>query len=278
LHLEQGISLIDQMTQEGSRGVPHGATCLAYAANTLWCLGFPEQALRRSREALALAQRLNRPQSVAVAHQWAAFLHYRRRDVPAVQAQAEALLALARAHEFPLWRGFGTCWRGWALAMTGQSQAGIRQIHRGMAVLLDTGEMAARPICLLLLAEAVGQAGQVQEALRFLAEALTVCEASGWGDMLTEVYRLQGELLLQPAVPQTAQAEAAFQQALVIGRRQQAKSWELLAALSLARLWQHQGKCAEAYGLLGDIYAWFTEGHNTTDIQQARALLTALSE
>jgi len=277
LHLDQGISLIDQMTQEGSRGVPHGVTCLAYAANTLWCLGFPEQALRRSREALALAQRLDRPQSVAVAHQWAAFLHYRRRDVPAVQAQAEALLALARAHEFPLWRGFGTCWRGWALAMTGQSQAGIRQIHRGMAVLLDTGEMAARPICLILLAEAVGQAGQVQEALRFLAEALTVCEAIGWGDMLTEVYRLQGELLLQPAVPQTAQAEAAFQQALVIARRQLAKSWELRAALSLARLWRQQGKSDVAERVIAPLYNWFSEGHDTADLQQARALLTAHS-
>jgi predicted ATPase len=278
LHLEQGISLIDRTAQQSRRGVPHGATCLAYAANTLWCLGFPEQALRRSREAQALAQRLDRPESLAVAHQWSAFLHYRRREVPAVQAQAEALLALARAHEFPLWRGFATCWRGWALAMAGQSQAGITQLHRGMAVLMATGEMAARPICLILLAEAVGQAGEVREGLRFLAEALTVCEASGWGDMLTEVYRLQGELLLQQAMPQTAQAAAAFQQALVIARRQQAKSWELRAALSLARLWQHQGKRDVAERMIAPLYNWFTEGDDTADLQQARALLTALSE
>jgi len=110
-----------------------------------------------------------------------------------------------------------------------------------------------------------------------LAEALTVCEAIGWGDMLTEVYRLQGELLLQPAVPQTAQAEAAFQQALVIGRRQQAKSWELRAALSLTRLWRQQGKSDVAERVIAPLYNWFSEGHDTADLQQARALLTAHS-
>jgi predicted ATPase len=123
----------------------------------------------------------------------------------------------------------------------------------------------------------VGQAGHVDEGLRLLAEALTAMEASGRGDMLAEAYRLQGELLLRQTVPDVAQAEACFQQALTVARRQQAKSWELRAATSLSRLWQHRGKRAAAYDLLAPIYGWFTEGLDTSDLQEAEALLEALS-
>jgi predicted ATPase len=130
---------------------------------------------------------------------------------------------------------------------------------------------------LVLLAEAAGHAGQVNEGLRLLAEALTGFEESRRGDMLSEAYRLQGELLLRQAVPDAVQAEAAFQQALAIAHRQQAKSWELRAATSLSRLWQHQGRRAEAHDLLAPIYAWFTEGFDTADLQEARALLEALA-
>jgi predicted ATPase len=120
------------------------------------------------------------------------------------------------------------------------------------------------------------RAGQVAEGLRLLAETLAALEASGRGDLLAEAYRLQGVLLLQQAVPDTAQAEACFQQALTIARRQQAKSWELRAAMSLSRLWQGQGKRAAARTLLAPLYGWFTEGFDTADLQDARALLEAL--
>jgi predicted ATPase len=129
---------------------------------------------------------------------------------------------------------------------------------------------------LVLLAEAVGQIGQVEEGLRLLAEALTAFEVSGRGDMLTEAYRLKGEFLLRQSVPDTAQAEACFQQALTIARRQQAKSWELRSSTSLARLWQQQGKRAEAHELLAPIYGWFTEGFDTADLQEAKGLLEEL--
>ena len=118
--------------------------------------------------------------------------------------------------------------------MQGQGEAGLAQMHQGLAAVLATGQTLARPLCLVLLAEAAGHAGQVAEGLRLLAEALAVLEASGQGDLLAEAYRLQGELLLRQAVPDAAQAEACFQQALAIARRQQAKSWELRAAMSLA--------------------------------------------
>ena len=113
--------------------------CLAIAALTLWCLGFPAQALRRSQEALALAQALAHPHSLAVAQHFAASLHHRRREAPAVQAQAEALLTLATAQGFPLCVGYGTCWRGWALAVQGQGAAGLAQLHQGLTAVLATG-------------------------------------------------------------------------------------------------------------------------------------------
>ena len=129
----------------------------------------------------------------------------------------------------------------------------------------------------VLLAEAAGHVGQVEEGLRLLAEALTALEASGQGDLLAEAYRLQGTMLLHQAAPDAAQAEACFQQALAIARRQQARSWELRTAVSLSRLWQQQGKWEEARELLAPIYAWFTEGFDTVDLQEAKALLAELA-
>jgi predicted ATPase len=278
-HLEQGIALTDPATQQAlalRHGVVPEVMCLALAANTLWCLGSPTQAVRCSQEALALAQELAHPQSLGAAQHFAAYLHHRQREVPVVQAQAQALLTLATAQGFPLYVGLGTCWWGWALAVQGQGEAGIAQMQQGMAVVLATGQTLSRPHWLVLLAEAAGHTGQVAEGLRLLAEALTVFEASGRGDMLAEAYRLQGELLLRQAAQDAAQAEACFQQALAIARRQQARSWELRAAMSLARLWQCQGKRAEACELLTPVYGWFTEGFDTADLQEAKALLEEL--
>jgi predicted ATPase len=160
--------------------------------------------------------------------------------------------------------------------MQGQGEAGLAQLRQGLAALLATGLTLSQSFCLVLLAEAAGHAGQIEEGLRLLAEAMTALEASERGDLLAEEYRLQGELLLRQPVPDAAQAEACFQQALAIARCQQAKSWELRAAMSLARLWQHQGKRDESRELLGPIYSWFTEGFDTADLQEAKALLEAL--
>jgi predicted ATPase len=278
-HLEQGIALTDPTAQRAlalRHDVAPGVRCLAYAALTLWCLGYPAQALRRSQEALALAQELVHLQSLALAQHVVAFFHYHRRDAPAVQAQAEALLTLATAQGFPLWVGFGICWRNWALAVQGQGEAGLAQMHQGLAAILATGQTLSRSLCLVLLAEATGHTGQIEEGVRLLAEALTAFEASGRSNLLAEAYRLKGEFLLRQALPDAAQAEVCFQQALTIARRQQAKSWELRAATSLSRLWQQQGKRAEAYDLLAPIYGWFTEGFDTADLQEVKALLEDL--
>ena len=278
-HCTQGMALIDLMARR-AQALHHGTAsevgCLAIAAHTLWCLGYPAQAVQRGQEALAQAQALAHPYSLAFAQQWATLLHLRRREVPAVQAQADALLTLATAQGFPFWVGLGTCWRGWALAMQGQGEAGLAQMHQGLDAVAAMGQELARVHCLILLAEALGHTGQVEAGLRLLAEVLVEIEASGQGYLLAEAHRLQGVLLQQQAVPEPTQAEACFQHALAIARRQQAKSWELRAAMSLSRLWQQQGKRAEAHALLAPVYGWFTEGFDTADLQEAKALLGAL--
>jgi len=277
--LEQGIALIDLTSQRAMAlryGEAPGVECLSHAASTRRCLGYPEQAKRGRPAALALAQALAHPYSLAFAQFWAVLLHYRRREAPEVQTRAEALLILATAQGFPFFVGFGTFLRGWALAMQGHGEAGLAQLHQGMATVLTTGQRLSQPFCLVLLAEAAGHAGQVAEGLRWLAEALTAFEASGRGDLLAEAYRLQGAVLLRQATPDAAQAEECFQQALTLARRQQAKSYELRAAMSLSRLWQQQGKRAAGHELLAPVYSWFTEGFDTADLQEAKALLEKL--
>jgi len=280
MHCAQGIALIDPAQQLAQAfrhgGATDGVLCLVVAANTLWCLGSPTQAVQRSQDALALAQELDHPWSLAYAQLFAALLHARRREAPVVQAQVEALLTLATAQGAPHFVGFGTCLRGWTLAMQGQDAVGLEQMRRGMATLLAAGNVLSWSLCLVLLAEVVGHAGDVDEGLHLLAEALTAFATSGRGDMLAEAYRLQGILLLRQEAPHVAHAEACFQQALTVARRQQAKSWELRAAMSLSRLWQQQGKCDEARELLAPIYGWFTEGFDTADLQEAKALLDEL--
>jgi predicted ATPase len=159
--------------------------------------------------------------------------------------------------------------------MQGTGEAGVAQIRQELTTTEALEQALARPVWLVLLAEAAGQSGQSAEGLGWLAEALTAFAATERGDLLAEAYRLQGALLMRQAGLPATHAETCFQQALAIARRQQAKSLELRAAVGLARLWQ-QGKRAEAYELLAPIYAWFTEGFDTADLQEAKALLEAL--
>jgi predicted ATPase len=216
------------------------------------------------------------PFSLAQALLTAAYVHQWRREVAAAHAQATAAMTLVTAQGFAQFGLRGTVLHGWALAMQGQSEAGLAEIRQGLAAELATESTLFQPYFLGLLAEAYGVGGHPEAGLELLAEALTVMETTDLRYYDAEIYRLKGALLLQQAVPDAAQAESSFQQALTIARQQQAKSWELRAATSLARLWQQQGKRDEARALLAPIYNWFTEGFDTADLQEARALLAAL--
>jgi predicted ATPase len=204
-------------------------------------------------------------------------LHYSRREWQTAQAHAEAALALATEHGFGRYVASGGLARGAALAAQGQGEAGIALMRQGLDALQATGSAVGMPFHLARLAEAYGQVGQLEEGLHLLAEALAVVDTTGGRQWEAELYRLHGELLLRQTVPDAPQAEAYFQRALDVARRRQAKSWELRAAMSLARLWQQQGKRAEAHELLAPIYGWFTEGFDTADLQDAKALLDELA-
>ena len=187
------------------------------------------------------------------------------------------MLALATKHGFARHVALGTLFRGMVLAAQGQRAVGLAQMRQGLAAVRATGSAVGMSGHLSQLAEAYGQMGQVDEGIPLLAEALALVETTGERHTEAELYRLHGELLLRQAVPEAQTAAACFQQALDIARHQQAKWWELRAATSLARLWQRQGQRAEARELVAEIYSWFTEGFDTADLQEARALLENLS-
>ena len=183
-------------------------------------------------------------------------------------------MALGTEHGFAQILARGTILRGWVLVEQGQGEAGIAQMRQGIAAHQATGAEAGLQH-LALLADAYGKGGQAEESLTILAKALATMEKTEQRVHAPELHRLKGELLLRQAVPDVAQAEVCFQQALAVARHQQARSWELRTALSLSRLWQ-QGKRAEARELLVPIYSWFTEGFDTPDLQEAKALLEDL--
>jgi TOMM system kinase/cyclase fusion protein len=280
-HFEQGIALYDPAQHRSQAfvygGHDPGICCSAQGAVALWLLGYPDQAVQRSHEALTLARELAHPFSLANALEFASYLHHLRREGLQTQAHAEALMALAREQGFALRVTKARIARGWALAEQGQGAEGAALIRQGLVAEQATGAAKSRAYFLAMLAEASATTGEAEAGLRALAEAVETMQSTGERHHEAELYRLQGELLLACAAEPHAQAEACFQQALVVARRQQAKSLELRAAMSLSRLWQRQGRRHEARQLLAEVYGWFTEGFDTADLQEARALLDELS-
>ena len=279
-HNEQGITLYDPQqhhTHAFLYGQNPGMTCCVFAAAALWSLGYPDQALARSYEALTIAQEQSHPYSVVLAMNYVAIIHQYRREVQATRARVEAAMTLCTEQGFAYYLAVGTILRGWALAEQGEVEEGIAQMCQGLAACQATRTVAWQPYSLAALAEAWSKAGRAEEGLSVLAEALTLVDKTGECFYAAELQRLQGELLQQRAGPDAAQAEACFHQALAIARQQQAKSLELRAAMSLSRLWQKQGRQGEAQQLLASIYGWFTEGFETADLQEAKALLDALT-
>src|SRR5262245_39086809 len=307
-HLEAGIGLYDpQLHSPGRTRIaqqdPH-VTNLSYAALTLWRLGYPDQARKRVDEALTWAQELAHPSNLAlVLDVAAAGVNILLRDVQAVYTYTERLMKLAHEQGFPYWFARAAIRQGWVLAERGQVEAGITKIRQGMDTVRAAGAELGSSYILAQLAEAYGKIGQEEEGLPLLAEALAQVENTGERWYEAELHRLKGELLLnaergtqnterktkvakQAPVPiqhsafsiqRSEEAEVCFHKALEIARKQHAKSLELRATMSLARLWHRQGKTKHARQLLAEIYGWFTEGFDTADLTQAKALLESLT-
>ncbi len=294
-HLEQANALYDPQQHRALAfvhgGADPGVSCLSDVARTLWFLGYPDQALERTEAALSLAHELSDPFSLGYALVFAAGIHQFRREGRAAQERAESAITLATEQGFSALVSAATIRRGWALAQQGHEEEGMAEMHQGLAARQASGAGLAQAYFLALQAEVHGRMGQYEQGLVLLADALTAVETSGEHRLEAELYRLKGGLLLNDerrmmnderktheaeSLQHAAEAEACFQQAIDIARRQSAKSLELRAVIGLSRLWQQRGKNAEARQLLTEMYGWFTEGFETADLQEARALLAEL--
>jgi TOMM system kinase/cyclase fusion protein len=274
--LERSLSLYDREAHRRHAYAfgqdPYVAASL-YLVSTLWRLGYPEEALRHSTQAVEYAQQLAHPFSLAYALHTACMLRTYRREWPEVQKAADAALTQAAEHGFSIFMGWAHYFLGIARAHQGQPQQGRDLIERQLLRFRAMGTEIAHGWMLASLAEACLLGHQLEEAAGFVDEALTLVEKNDERFSEAGLHQIKGELLLLGPRRDEEQAEVELHRALEIARRQQAKSLELRAAMNLARLWQQQGKRAEAHALLAPIYGWFTEGFDTADLQEAKALL-----
>jgi DNA-binding winged helix-turn-helix (wHTH) protein/predicted ATPase len=310
---EDGAALYDprqRRTQTFAYGEDPAMATLPFYGMSLFVLGYPDRALQKVREALTLAREQAHANSMAFASFFTAYVHCYRREHEEAMEQAEALIALTTEQGLPFWLALGTLARGWALVEQGEGEAGIIQIHQGLAAFRASGGEQTKTYSLARLAEAYGKRGQVKEGLAVVVEALEFADRTEERCYEAELYRLKGELTLAqsrvqglgsgikrgsrpkvqssklrnsstqhltPSTQAEAEAEACFHKAIEVAQHQHAKSLVLRATMSLARLWRRQGKKDEARQTLAEIYDWFTEGFDTKDLQEAKALLEELT-
>ena len=259
-----------------------GILCLTTLISILWMRGYPDQAQQTLHKAHALAEQSADPLSHAMVLGQAAVLHQRRREGRATLAAADAFLTLAQEQGFSFRAATAMIYRGWALADCGDVQAGIEQIRTGLDAIETHGSVLARPYYLGLLGEAYGKASQIEEALQVVKEALTIAQVNDDRFYEAELWRLMGALLRKETASEKRarkneeEAERCFWQALKIAQQQKTKALELRVMISLGSTWAAQGKEKEAYRLLEKGYRWFTEGFDTVDLQEAKALLERL--
>jgi predicted ATPase/class 3 adenylate cyclase len=276
-HFEAGHRLYDLRLRESVAfrlGQDPGVACLAYGSLAQWVLGYPDAALRMMRDALSLAESLSHPFSMAYALSLACQIYQLYSDADAVLGAADKAITISSEHGFAVWHASPTIFRGWARSRLGDALSGTEEMREGIASIRKAGMEMRRPFYLSLLAEGNVLAGRTTDASAVIGEALTVIEKTGerWSE--AELYRFEGDMW---ADADPARAEAKLQLALRVARQQKAKSWELRATISLARLWRDQGKRKDAADLLRPICAWFTEGFQTNDLINGRALLAELS-
>jgi predicted ATPase len=276
-HLEQAMDLYDPRRHRSLAllyGYDARVVTQCYLVKTLFVLGHADQALALCRDALAEARQLA-PGSLAFALNYASYLHHFRRERDAVRRRADELVLLSDVQAFPYWLAAGKLLRGWAISDEGHSDTGLAIMRDGLAGWRTTEAGLYMPYNLALLADAHAKAGRPGEALSFVAEALAWSQRTGERWFEAEQHRLKGELLRSHSGNED-EAGSCLQKALNMARAQSARSWELRAAMSLARLWRDQGNRDEAHALLAPVHGWFTEGFDTPDLKDATALLNEL--
>ena len=283
-HLERSVDMYDPSVHgpenaQGVIGQDPGVSSLAFLAWMLWHLGYPDQALQRSQEAITRAREMSHPYSLVFALHFGTAVYRFRREGALAQTQAEGVVALASEQGFPYFQAAGTYLRGWALAEQGHVEEGIADMLEGQRIWQESGIRQLGQLS-LLLAEAYGKVDRVQDGLAVLIEAEAEMDKSNEKWWQAELLRTRGELFLTATNdPDQNRPEAAacFQRAIQTAHAQQAKSLELRSALRLAAVWQESGQPDDAYQLLSNIYGWFTEGLETPDLRAAKALLDELT-
>ena len=274
-HAERLIALYDPSRHR--RFTPTGpAGAGAFAACCLAHLGYPDQALARARKAVELARSRAHPFTVAFTLYFKTVVDFLRRDAESLQATADELIAVSEAQGFPLWLGLGRQFRAAALVALGAGSSAGRELSDGLALVDGTGQRIGAPLMYAFRAEVQQAVGQPTEALRLVESGFAESRETGQPYWDAELHRLRGEILLRSGAESAANVAPLFRRAIEIARAQEARSFELRAATSLARLWRDQGKRADARDLLAPVYAWFTEGFDTRDLIEAKALLDEL--
>jgi class 3 adenylate cyclase/predicted ATPase len=276
--LEEALALYDPICHRAlvrEAGVDPQVLSRAFLGVVLLCLGYPDQAVARSSAAIAEARRLAHPPSLASALAIGAGLLSLSGDNAALGERADELVTITTEHGFPAWRAQGTIYRGYAKVKNGDVVKGVTLLRGGLSAYRTTGTETWMPHLIALFAEACQIAGQIEEGLTLLDDALQTVERTREHWVEAELNRQKGQLLLRQG--HTKAAEKLYRKALSIAVEQEAKLWELRAATSLARLWGERGRRAEAFDLLAPVYAWFTEGFDTADLKEAKALLDALA-
>jgi serine/threonine protein kinase/predicted ATPase len=259
-------------------GMDPAISALAYNGVTTWCLGYPDQAHAYTQRALKLARKLDVPSNLAHALTQASVVAAFRQDFAAARERNDSLIRVTTEKGVVLFRAWGTIARGWILAEQGRFEDGAKQIRRGLEEAEAAGSWLSRPFAQAMLAVALAKSGKVEEGLEYANQATSTSDRTGEQAPDAEIHRIRGDLLLaQGAADAQARAEESFRQAIEIARRQDAKSWELRATISLSRLLHDRGRTDEARRALSDVYGWFREGFESRDLEDARKLLEGLS-
>jgi class 3 adenylate cyclase/predicted ATPase len=279
-HLDQAIALYDPPEHRplATRfGEDQRVAILCWRSHALWALGYPEEALADADHALGDAREIGQAATVMFALWFTSQLHILCGNYAKVSAQADDLVTLADGKSAALWKAAGMQIKGCVLALTGEAADGVHMITSSLAATRSAGTILWRPTVLSYVGRAYAELGQFDEAWRSISEAMALMETTKERQWEAEVNRIAGEIALTSSRQDVVAAEAYFERALSVARQQHAKSWELRAAMSLARLWRDQGRRDEAHDLLGPIYGWFNEGFATQDLKEAKTLLDQCS-
>ena len=281
MHFDRAIALYDPLEHRplATRfGQDVGVAILSFRSLALWLLGYPEAALKDLARALKDAREIGQASTLMYALNCTAmFVHIPCGNYAAAQAVLEEVIPLADEKGALYWKAFGRMNQACVLALTGKASDAIQMFASGIVAYRSTGARVWLPLYLSYLAKAHAELGQFDDAWRRVGEAMTEIETTKERWQEAEVHRVAGEIALMSPGAGPAKAEAYFERGLQIARQQQAKSWELRAAMSMARLWCDQGKRNEARNLLAPVYGWFTEGFDTRDLKEAKTLLDALA-